>query len=127
MAAKSKKTFVPAKDFLARFSADEQAAIQARARALIAEELTLRDLRKALALTQTQLSTTLGVGQEQISRMEQRTDLLLSTLASYVDAMGGKLRLMVEFPDRPPVALAHLGDVTKAPDAKPPRKRAGVR
>ena len=110
MATKTSKAFVPAKDFLARFSTDECAAIEARAQALMAEELTLRDLRKALELTQVQLGTTLGIGQEQISRMEQRTDLLLSTLASYVDAMGGKLRLLVEFPDRPPVALAQLGE-----------------
>jgi DNA-binding transcriptional regulator YiaG len=126
MAAKSKKAFVPAKDFLARFSADDRAAIEARAQALISEELTLRDLRKAMALTQVQLSSTLGVGQEQVSRMEQRSDLLLSTLASYVDAMGGKLRLLVEFPDRPPVALSNLGDVAKpkAPARKAKRKKA---
>lgn len=109
---------MPAKDFLAWFSKDDQTAIEARAQTLIAEELTLRDLRKALAMTQVQLSPTLGVGQEQISRIEQRADLLLSTLASYVDAMGGKLRLLVEVPDRPPIALAHLGDVA-SPNVPP--------
>ena len=126
MATKTSKAFVPAKDFLARFSTVERAAIEARAQALMAEELTLRDLRKALELTQVQLGTTLGIGQEQISRMEQRTDLLLSTLASYVDAMGGKLRLLVEFPDRPPVALAHLGEVAApvAPKQKSKQRQA---
>ncbi len=46
-----------------------------------------------------------------ISRLERRADLLLSTLSSTVSAMGGKLRLMDEFPDRQPVAIA-LGDIT---------------
>lgn len=85
--------------------------IEARARTLIAEEMTLRDLRKAQQLTQVQLAKTLGIGQEQISRLEQKSDMLLSTLASYVQAMGGNLRFVAEFPNRPPVVLANLSDV----------------
>ena len=51
-----------------------------------------------------------------MSRLEQRLDLLRSTLASYVNAMGGKLRLLVEFPDRPPVPIASLADVASKTD-----------
>ena len=47
----------------------------------------------------------LGVGQESVSRLEKRSDLLLSTLRGYVKAMGGELRLVAEFPNRPPVLL----------------------
>ena len=54
--------------------------------------------------------------------MEQQSDLLLSTLRSYVKAMGGKLRLTVEFPDRPPVSLEGLGDTEKG---APSRSKAG--
>ena len=60
----------------------------------------------------------LGINQENVSRLEQRTDLLISTLSSYVEAMGGKLSLVAEFPDRPPVTLtgiAALGDLLERP------------
>ncbi|WP_221156951.1 MULTISPECIES: helix-turn-helix domain-containing protein [unclassified Rhizobium] len=53
------------------------------------EYRTLQDLRKARDLTQVRMAETLGVKQENISRLEQRSDLLLSTLRSYVGAMGG--------------------------------------
>lgn len=70
---------------------------------------SLSELRKARALTQNQLSKTLGVTQAQVSRIEHQTDLYLSTLAGYLDAMGGHLELVGVFPDGR-VALS-LGDV----------------
>lgn len=85
---------------------ERQKKIHARAAQLIAEEQTLRDLREALELTQVNLAERLGVGQESISRLEKRTDLLISTLRSCVEAMGGNLQLVATFPDRPPVALS---------------------
>jgi hypothetical protein len=57
----------------------------------------------------------LGVGQDTISRLEKRSDMLLSTLRHYVESMGGKLELVAQFPNRPPVILDHLGL------SKPPR------
>ena len=75
---------------------------------MIAEEMTLRDLRKARNQTQARVAKELGINQENVSRLEQRSDLLLSTLSGYVEAMGGKLSLMAEFPDRPPVAIAGI-------------------
>lgn len=82
--------------------------VEARAAELIAEELSLRDLRKARAKTQTAVAKELGIGQEGVSRIEKRSDLMLSTLRSYVEAMGGKLHLVAAFPDRPPVELQGL-------------------
>src|ERR1035441_6805400 len=76
---------------------------------LIAEELTLRELRRLRKLTQAALSKRLNIGQEGVSRIEKRTDLYLSTLRSYVEGVGGKLSLVVEFPDREPVILSGLG------------------
>jgi transcriptional regulator with XRE-family HTH domain len=90
---------------------------------LIAEEMTLRDLRKARALTQVRLARTLGIGQEHVSRLEQKSDMLLSTLASYVRAMGGDLQLLVEFPDRPPVKLANLADIFEPSTSRPKVRR----
>jgi transcriptional regulator with XRE-family HTH domain len=83
--------------------------INARAAAIRAEEMTLRELRKALTRTQTTVGEILGIGQEGVSRIEQRSDLLLSTLRSYVEAMGGNLSLIAEFPDREPVSLSGFG------------------
>lgn len=82
--------------------------VEARAQELIAEELSLRDLRKARARTQAAVAKKLGVGQEGVSRLEQRSDLMLSTLRNYVEAMGGELNLIAQFPDRPPVRLQGL-------------------
>jgi transcriptional regulator with XRE-family HTH domain len=123
MSTTRKTKFITADEFLGSFPAEDRAKIDARARELIAQELTLRDLRKALDLTQKQISATLGVGQEHISRLEQRSDMLLTTLASYVEAMGGSLKLMVVFPDRAPVALTGLADVL-APAADEPHPRS---
>ena len=80
--------------------------MEERARALIAEEMSLRDLRKAREQTQASVAAKLGINQENVSRIEQRSDLLLSTLSNYVGAMGGKLSLVAEFPDRPPTDRA---------------------
>ena len=82
--------------------------VEERARTLIAEEMSLRDLRKARKQTQARVAAKLGINQENVSRIEQRSDLLLSTLSSYVSAMGGKLSLVAEFPDRPPIALTGI-------------------
>lgn len=73
------------------------------------ELATLKDLRQAAQQTQEQLAATLGVGQDTISRLEKRSDMLLSTLRHYVESMGGELNLVAQFPNRPPVVIEHLG------------------
>ncbi len=80
---------------------------------LNAEEMTMRELRKARKITQVEMAKTLGVKQEQISRIEKRTDLHISTLRRSIESMGGKLSLVAEFPDRAPVLLAGIS----SPDA----------
>ena len=85
--------------------------IESRAAQLIAEEMSLRDLRQALKLTQERMAETLGIGQEGVSRLEKRSDLLISTLRSYVEAMGGSLSIVAEFPDRHPILLSGLANV----------------
>lgn len=101
---------VSLEEMLARESEEFRQSVKQRAAELIAEELTLRELRRLRKLTQARLSKKLKIGQEGVSRIEKRTDLYLSTLRGYVEAVGGKLSLMVEFPDRPPVILAGLGE-----------------
>ena len=82
--------------------------VEERAAALIAEEMTLRELRKARQLTQVSVARQLGISQDGVSRLEQRSDLLLSTLRRTVEAMGGSLSLIATFPDRPPVELSGI-------------------
>ncbi|MDP2787331.1 MAG: XRE family transcriptional regulator [Pseudomonadota bacterium] len=91
-------------DMLAAMPAERRANIEVRA----GELATLKDLRQAVAQTQEELAATLGVGQDTISRLEKRSDMLLSTLRRYVEAMGGKLELVAQFPDRPPLVIDHL-------------------
>jgi DNA-binding XRE family transcriptional regulator len=113
------------KDKMKALPPKRRAKVEARAAELIAEEMSLRDLRKAHELTQKRMAEALDMGQEGISRIEQRSDLLLSTLRSYVEAMGGQLRLTAEFPDRPPVHLAGIataGENVASGARRPPRK-----
>ncbi len=90
---------------------ERQNKISARADELIAEQMTLRDIRKARELTQERMAELLKIRQDSVSRLEKRSDLLLSTLRSYVQAMGGELQLTVKFPDRPPVNLTGLAEL----------------
>lgn len=82
--------------------------IEARAAALLAEEMTLQELRRARKLTQVRMAKTLGITQDGVSRLEKRTDLLLSTLRKTVQAMGGRLTLIAEFRDQEPVVLSGI-------------------
>src|SRR5215813_7547649 len=112
---------VPLNEVMKKFTPAQRARITARAQELIEEELTLRELRQAQQLTQERMAKLLGVEQENVSRLERRADLLLSTLSSYVAAMGGKLRLIAEFPNRKPVTVA-LGDLSESAPVKPRRR-----
>jgi len=119
----NKSDFVTSEAFRASFSPAARARIDARAKQMVAEELTLRDLRKACDLTQEQIGSVLKISQDQVSKLEKRSDMLLSTLGSYVKAMGGELSLVVQFPDRPPVVLSSLTDVFESGGPKPRRGR----
>ena len=84
--------------------------IEARAAQLLSEEMTLQELRQARKLTQVRMAKALRITQEGVSRLEKRSDLLLSTLRKTVKAMGGNLSLVAEFPDRDPVVLSGIAD-----------------
>jgi hypothetical protein len=82
--------------------------IEERAAQLIAEEMTLQQLRRARRLTQVHMAKVLRISQDGVSKLEKRSDLLLSTLRKTVEAMGGHLSLVAEFPDRSPVILTGI-------------------
>jgi len=98
-------------EIIAALSPAQRKKVEARAAELIAEEMTLRELRHARKLTQARMAKTLGITQDSVSRLEKRSDLLLSTLRKTVGAMGGSLSLVAEFPDRPPVVLSGLAEI----------------
>jgi len=108
-------------DKLGALDADRRARVEAEADRLYTEYLTLKELRKAKELTQVELARSLGIQQATVAKYERQSDLLLSTLTNYVRAMGGNLKLMVEFPGLPPVALEGLGDTAET------RQQSGTR
>lgn len=80
---------------------------------IAAHEATLTELRKARAMTQATLADAIGTSQGEVSRIERQADLYLSTLARYVEAMGGELELVARFDDeRVPLTL---GEATERP------------
>ena len=113
---------IPYEQVLAEESEETQLWVKQRATELIAEELNLRELRRLRRLTQAQLSKKLKIGQEGVSRIERRSDMNLSTLRSYVEGLGCKLRVMVELPGQPPLILSGLG--SDGGPKKPKRKAA---
>ena len=109
----------------AELSPARRKKITALAEQFIAEELTLRQLRRARKLTQVRLAKALGVGQDGVSKLEQRADLMLSTLRKTVAAMGGSLTLVATFPDRAPVRLIGFGAIEpEDEEVKPVRHKA---
>jgi len=103
--------------------------IEARAAELVSQEMTLQELRRARKLTQARMAKALRITQDGVSRLERRTDLLLSTLRKSVEAMGGSLSLVAEFPDREPVTISGIAGVEADPRRRsgrvPRRKSAG--
>ncbi|BAZ37725.1 putative transcriptional regulator [Calothrix sp. NIES-4101] len=98
-------------EIMQKLPRDRVEKIEARAAELIAQYMTLQDIRKARELTQERMAELLGVRQDSVSKLEKRTDLLLSTLRGYLNAMGGELELVVKFSDRPPVVITGLADL----------------
>lgn len=91
-----------------KLSPTRRKRIASRAATLIAEESSLQELRRAHKLTQKRMAQVLGIGQDSVSRLEQRSDLLISTLRGYVEAMGGRLSLVAKFPKQDPVVLTGI-------------------
>ena len=97
-------------DKIKKLNPDQRKKVEARAADLMAEEMTLRELRHARKLTQVRIAKKLGITQDSVSRLEKRSNLLLSTLRKTVEAMGGTLSLVAEFPDRAPVVLSGIAE-----------------
>jgi DNA-binding XRE family transcriptional regulator len=99
-----------ANDVIRSLPAVRRRKIEKRARLLIEEEMTLRELRKSRAMTQAAIAKAMKIAQKQVSEVESRSDMYVSTVRRQVEAMGGKLLLVVELPGKNPVVLSGLGD-----------------
>jgi transcriptional regulator with XRE-family HTH domain len=108
-------------------SPERRKKIEARVAQLMAEEMTLQELRRARRLTQVRVAKALHISQDGVSRLEQRTDLLLSTLRKSIEAMGGKLSLVAEFPDREPVKLSGIAETETPRARRSPRRAAPIK
>ncbi|MBS1851271.1 MAG: XRE family transcriptional regulator [Acidobacteria bacterium] len=108
---------------LKEVSAKRQTKIKARTRELVAREMSLRELRHAVNKTQKTVARSLKMGQDGVSRLEKRSDLLLSTLRNYVEAVGGSLTLVAQFPDQDPIAIEGLGEIVAADENEKTRRR----
>jgi transcriptional regulator with XRE-family HTH domain len=98
------------KEKMASLPAGRRKRIEARAAVLIAEEMSLRELRKAHGKTQDELAARLNMSQDGVSRLESRSDLLLSTMQHFVESLGGELELVARFPNREAVKLTGFGE-----------------
>ena len=73
-------------------------------------EMPLNELRRARALTQGDMAKMLKVNQPAVSKLEQRADIYVSSLRSYIEAVGGKLKIIAEFPEGE-VAITNFSEV----------------
>lgn len=120
---------ISVEDVIASLPKDRQNAIETRAAELLAKverRMTLGELRKGRKMSQAKMAEALGIGQMQISRLEQRKDPRLSTMQKTVAAMGGYLTMIATFPDQEPVVLVTLQRAEKKLPAKRKARTASL-
>lgn len=105
--------------FIASLPQRRQLKIQEGVEQLCAEYMALQEIRKAMNLTQEQLAGLLEIDQANLSRMEKRTDVMVSTLRRYIEAVGGTLHIMATLPTGALVELVGLSGST-ARELRPP-------
>jgi len=96
------------KKLVAKLPQDRQEKIRQGTKVLFSE-MALQELRKALELTQNQLATTLDMNQAAVSKIERQSDMYVSTLRRFLEAMGAELKVIASFPDRE-IVINQFGD-----------------
>ena len=99
----------PWSEIARKFSPEQRREIDAIKRELLAE-LPLHELRQARALTQRELAESLNVNQPAVAKLEQRADIYVSSLRNYIEAAGGQLKIIAEFPEGD-VAITNFASV----------------
>lgn len=98
------------KELQARMSPERQAR-NARAADEILDTLPLYELRRARRMTQTEVAGRLQMSQSEVSRLERRADVYLSTLRRYISSLGGELQIRAIFDDRE-VVVSQLAEAS---------------
>ncbi len=111
---------------IAELSPERRERVEARYQELRQEVEGLRELRRIAGKAQADIATALDIKQPSVSKIEKQADMYLSTLRSYVEAIGGELELTVKLPDRPALKIHRLGDFAE-PAVKPRNARAARR
>ncbi|UEM20938.1 helix-turn-helix domain-containing protein [Skermanella mucosa] len=96
---------------IAELPSERQERIEAKYRELKRDVECLRELRQIAGKAQADIAATLNIKQPSVSKIEKQADMYLSTLRSYVEAVGGELELIVKLPDYPAVRLRGFGEV----------------
>ena len=107
-------------EIIASLPKERQQRIEERFQQLKQEVESLRELRQVTGKAQVEIAAALKIKQPSVSKIERQADMYISTLRSYVEAIGGELELTVRLPSRPPLLLRQLGDML-GPE---PRRRA---
>jgi hypothetical protein len=105
---------IPLKDVLDALPPKRRASIDRRFKELVNEVESLKELRHLSAKSQAKIAKTLKISQPAVSKMEKQTDMYLSTLRGYVEAIGGELDVIVRLPNRGPVRVRSLEDIDAA-------------
>lgn len=95
----------------------EKMSPQSQARAkekaeMLGAEMDLAELRRARTLSQESLAQLLHVSQGSVAKMEKRTDMYISTIRRFVEAMGGELIVTAQFPDHA-IRITQFSDLDK--------------
>lgn len=116
-------------EVIASLPKSRQKAIEARGNELLAKidrRMTLSEMRKGRKISQAKMAKALGIDQTQISRLEKRKDLRLSTIERTVAAMGGHLTMIATFPDQDPIILMASQFTKKKAPGSTGKARAGT-
>jgi len=110
-------------EVIAALPEERRQRVEMRFQQLKDEVKSLGELRRAAGKAQSQIASALKIKQPSVSKIEKQADMYLSTLKSYIEAIGGQLDLIVRLPSRGPLRIERLGDVTAAKTEEPRRTR----
>jgi len=112
----------PFSELVADFDPETRARVDARVRETVAR-LRLADIREAIGQTQLVMAAKLKLGQASVSKIESATDMYLSTLRRYIEALGGELVISAKFPEGTVIPIDSLSSVPKKPRKRTPAKK----
>jgi transcriptional regulator with XRE-family HTH domain len=118
----------PFSELVADFDPETRARVDARVRETVAR-LRLADIREAIGQTQLVMAAKLKLGQASVSKIESATDMYLSTLRRYIEALGGELVISAKFPEGTVIPIDSLSSAPKKARKRTPatKKSSGAR